>query len=394
VDGVVVLSPFYWNFRDDIPLTTQHIAREFARHLPTVLVEPPAQWNPRSEQFRLHRLVQSVLPPRARSPHPGLTVFHRRALPLGRFAALRAADAALNARPLARQLGRMGLRRPLLWHSFPFWSEHVTAAADWGRFVYHCLDHSSRPEETALIRRADAVFCVSEALVARHRALNPRTFLLPNGVDLELFDRARAAQAPPPADLPARGRRIGFLGSINCHLDLELMTEVARAFPDDSLVMMGRVHTNETAPRGRQREALRTLEAMPNVTFLGFKPTRELPLYLHAFDVCLIPFLDNAFNRECDPLKFYEYAAMGKPVVATRVPAAVDRYRDVCHLASSRPEFVAAVREALAEPDAERRAQARVEIARAHGWGAVVAQAGRVLEAAAEREPRAREQVG
>ena len=231
VDGVVVISPFDRNFRDDIPLTTQHIAKEFGRHLPTVLVEPPVQWNPRSEQFRLHRLTHSLVGAQARSPHPGATGSIAAPCPWAAWRGCGSSTPALNGRPLRRLLQDMGLKRPLVWHSFPFWSEHVTAAADWGRFVYHCLDHSSRPEEVALIDRADAVFCVSETLVARHRARNPHTYLLPNGVDLELFDRERARQAPTPADLPSRGRRIGFLGSINCHLDLELMVQVARRVP-------------------------------------------------------------------------------------------------------------------------------------------------------------------
>jgi glycosyltransferase involved in cell wall biosynthesis len=382
-DGAVVISPFFWNFEDDLPGTTLHIAAQLARRLPTLLVEPSAQWNPRSEQFRVRRLLRA-LGGGTRSPRPGLTVFHRRSLPFGRFEAIRERHQARDAERLARTVRELGFRRPLLWHSFPYWTERLEAALPAGTLAYHCLDFCARPEEEALVRRADRVFCVSETLVAKHRALNPRTHLLANGVDLELFDPARAERLPPPSDLAPGRRHIGFLGAINHHLDLDLLLAVARAFPEDSLTLVGKVQTRETAVRGGQREALDALRRLPNVAVLGFKPTADVPRYLHAFDVCLIPFRDDPFNRECDPLKLYEYAAMGKPVVSTRVAPASVRYESLGYVADTPSAFVQAVARALSEPEGPERRRARQAMARAHGWEAVVSRAWEVLDPALE----------
>ena len=377
-DSTVIFSPFFWNFRDDMWQTTHHIAREFSRTVPTILVEPPVQWNPGSAEFRAHRLIRSVVGARTRSPLLKLTVFHRRGLPLGGLNFVRSFDLARNAHALNLVLKHLGFRRTLLWHSFPYWSEPLVEAINHLTFVYHCLDHCEREEERRLVRRADAVFCVSDTLLERHRQINPNTHLLPNGVDLRLFDACRAAEGHRPADLPKVGRLLGFLGYVNYHLDVELLLHVAKAFPRDYVIVVGRIPKNQTVPQGKQREALADLHSQPNVRILGFKPTPELPLYLNAFDVCLIPFLKNQFNRECDPLKFYQYIAMGKPVVSTPVVVA-ERYHHICYVAESHDDFIAQIARALREGDPEAHRRARLAVAQAHSWESLVAQACRVL---------------
>jgi glycosyltransferase involved in cell wall biosynthesis len=379
LDGAVVLSPFFWNFHDDMWQTTHHIARALAARVPTLLVEPPVQWNPRNAEFRLHRIAAGLFQPRKRRAADGLDVFRRRGFPLGRVGPLREAQVRWNAKALGRALNGMGWRRILLWHSFPYDSEPFVDAVAPDFQVYHCLDDSPREEERRLVERADAVFCVSETIVDKYKSRNPRTFLLPNGVDLDLFDPDRARLAKRPVDLPSRGRILGFLGYVNYHVDLELLVKLARAFPHDSVVMVGRVPSGHTAPVGPQRAALELLGSLPNVRILGFKSTGELPAYLHAFDACLIPFLRNRFNQQCDPLKFYQYLAMGKPVVTTPVTVA-RRYPEACRIGRSDEEFLAAVGEALDEGDCGGAGDARRAVARAHGWPALVEDAWRVAD--------------
>jgi glycosyltransferase involved in cell wall biosynthesis len=387
IDGAVVLSPFFWNFRDDMWQTTHHVARALAARVPTLLVEPPVQWNPQNAEFRLHRIANGLAGPRMRRASAGLDVFGRRGFPPGRVGALRRFQTFGNARALRRVLDEMGWRNVLLWHSFPYDSEPFVEAIDRSLFVYHCLDDSPREEERRLIDRADAVFCVSQTIVDKYKVRNPRTFLLPNGVDLELFSPGRAAAAPRPVDLPKSGQILGFLGYVNYHVDIELLVRVARAFPQDHVVLVGRVPSGHTAPEGPQRAALEMLGSLPNVRILGFKPTAELPAYLHAFDVCLIPFLRNRFNQQCDPLKFYQYLAMEKPVVSTPVTVA-RRYPDACRLAESDEEFIAAIAEALACGDGQREREARRAVAHAHSWPVLMDGALRIAEGIRRERPR------
>jgi glycosyltransferase involved in cell wall biosynthesis len=191
---------------------------------------------------------------------------------------------------------------------------------------------------------------------------------------LDLFDRGRAAASSRPTDLPKTGRVIGFLGYVNYHVDIELLVDVARAFPSDNVVLVGRVPGAQTVPQGKQFEALKILRTLSNVRILGFKPTNEVPLYIHNFDVCLIPFLRNQFNLECDPLKFYQYMAMGKAVVSTPVIVA-QRYRGACYLGATPEEFIAQISVALDEGNREDLQEKRSAVAQAHSWKTLVTDA-------------------
>src|SRR5260370_28686592 len=59
------------------------------------------------------------------------------------------------------------------------------------------------------------------------------------------------------------------------------------------------------------------LSVAPNVTFHGEKPYRELPALRARFDVEIIPFRLTSLTHAVDPVKLYEAAAAGRPVVAT-----------------------------------------------------------------------------
>jgi glycosyltransferase involved in cell wall biosynthesis len=367
-DSAVVISPFFWNFEPDMWQTTHHVAQELALRCPTVFVEPAPQWGPGSEQFRLGRCARAVWGPRCRMPRPGLTVFHRRGIPFGRSRFVRELDLRRNAAALRALLSRQAGKRRLVWVSHPYWTRPLLDAIDREALVYHSLDHSDWQPEQDLIREADVVFSVSQPLVERHRALNPRSCLLPNGVDPAWFDAATASQIARPAELPSGGRLIGFVGSVNYHLDLVLLERITATFPDCALVVLGPVLSNETAPRGPQRAALERLRVRANVRLIGFRPPWQLAPYVQAFDVCLIPLLPDPFNAGRDPMKFYQYSALGKPIVSTPVPVA-ERYADLCYMAGDHDHFLEQVRRALAEGPATDLARRRIAMAKAHGWG-------------------------
>ena len=58
----------------------------------------------------------------------------------------------------------------------------------------------------------------------------------------------------------------------------------------------------------------------PNLHFLGLRAQRDVPAYLAAADVALIPWKVSAITEATSPLKLYEYLAMQLPVVAPDLP--------------------------------------------------------------------------
>ncbi len=72
-----------------------------------------------------------------------------------------------------------------------------------------------------------------------------------------------------------------------------------------------------------------------------------------------------------DPLKFYQYLAMGKSIVSTSVPA-LERYAELCYLAGTREEFLAQAGNALNEVTSNRMAESRDAAARERSWPVLV----------------------
>jgi glycosyltransferase involved in cell wall biosynthesis len=114
--------------------------------------------------------------------------------------------------------------------------------------------------------------------------------------------------------------------------------------------------------------ALDRLDGLPNVRWLGPRPYSELPRYVAAFDVGLIPYVSNAYTRSCFPLKLYEYLAAGKPVVATGLPELAQMEPDVV-LVEEAMDFVAEVRKAV-DRDAEADRSRRRQLASRNSWEA------------------------
>ena len=63
------------------------------------------------------------------------------------------------------------------------------------------------------------------------------------------------------------------------------------------------------------------LQALPNVHLMGLQPYADLPAWLAHADVALLPLQENTYTQHMFPMKFFEYLAAGRPVVATRIPA-------------------------------------------------------------------------
>jgi glycosyltransferase involved in cell wall biosynthesis len=139
------------------------------------------------------------------------------------------------------------------------------------------------------------------------------------------------------------------------------LEEIARARPRWTLLLIG-PSAPETA------SVLERLAQFPNVRWLGPKPYAELPRYVAAFDVGVIPYVSNAYTRSCFPLKLYEYLAAGKPVVASGLPELAKMEPDVV-LADGATTFVEAVQEALGRNSEADRMQRR-QLASRNSWEA------------------------
>jgi len=283
------------------------------------------------------------------------------------------------------------LRRKLGMDEFQLWSFLPNVAEYVGRLgesllVYYCVDEWSKfsyldgpriaASERLLCKQADIVFATSRALVESKRAFNPETHLATHGVDHDLFSRALDPATPLPPDLASLPQPvIGYYGTIQDWVDLDLIRYLAERHPEWSFALIGNTFVGTAA-----------FENYPNVHFLGRKPHSELPAYCKGFAVGLIPYLQNDWSFHANPLKLREYLSAGLPVVSTALPE-VTYYRDHCYIGSDYTEFESGIEAALREDTPQRR-QRRSDAMRSETWERKVALLGSQVMRLKARERR------
>lgn len=237
---------------------------------------------------------------------------------------------------------RLGLTRPTLWVNDTRgvevlrrtgWPTLYDVTDDWLAADRPAAEHDRLVEqERVLLDSAAEVVVCSPALV-RTKGRDRAVTLVPNGVDTAAY----ADPGPRPADLPA-GPVAVYLGTVHTdRMDLDLCVRTAEAVAaDGTLVLVG---PDLLAPADRAR-----LTAA-GVALLGRRDHAAVPAYLTWADVLVVPHLVTGFTDSLDPIKRYEYAAAGRPVVSTPVAGFTDD-PDVTVVAAH--DFPDAVRATLA----------------------------------------------
>ena len=154
-----------------------------------------------------------------------------------------------------------------------------------------------------------------------HLHLSPdEVVIAPNGVDLERFDSL-------PDTVTAR-RQIGFreaqtvmcTGHLYAGRGAELFLSLAKFFPQVHFVWVG--------GRSEDIKTWRQKAESDNVTFTGFIPNRDLPLYQAAADILLMPYSRSIMGSSgtadsaavASPMKMFEYMAAGRAIVSADLP--------------------------------------------------------------------------
>jgi glycosyltransferase involved in cell wall biosynthesis len=258
-------------------------------------------------------------------------------------------------------LAQLEMHDPVLWFVTP--ADRALIGKLGERLtVYDCMDlhvgfHEGvtaariAAEEVRLLRAVDVVFASSPQLVEHCRPHNPNVHLVRNGVDLANFSGSFPSLPDASPSLV-----LGYMGYIGPWMDVDLLIALARAYPQATLSLVGPVRTD-----------LKGLDSLPNVRLWGERPYQEMGRFVQSFDVCLIPFAINALTEAVNPVKLYEYLALGKPVVSTALPE-LRHYDDVSYVAEDHAGFLEAVARALAEGDNPALANRRRACAEANRW--------------------------
>ncbi|HEX5451069.1 MAG TPA: glycosyltransferase [Candidatus Limnocylindrales bacterium] len=232
-----------------------------------------------------------------------------------------------------------------------------------------------RLQERLSIRAADVVLTVNDALAGRLLGLGldpARLQVVHNSPDPIRFDPRVLPERPFMADGTLR---LVYAGALTPTYELEVLVEavgrlrVLRPGLPVAVDLYGR--GDSAGPLARLVEA-RGLAG--SVRLPGRIPLESVPAAIAAADVGLAPTRRDPFTDLSLSAKLLEYAAMGKPVVASRLPT-VERYFGADELATYQPgdpDDLAATLLRLIDEPALREAQ-RASLARrfaALAWSA------------------------
>ena len=240
----------------------------------------------------------------------------------------------------------------------PYWWQFARLLPPEFQLIYDCMDDvlgfSNTDDfvlgmESDMAGNCDSLMVSSAALFDKYQAVR-RPKLIRNAVhiehfspdgagEVEVFRQNHASFRLQPTPAPASGGeviKVGYVGAIAEWFDAELVRRVALNEPHCQFHLCGDVTSTNVAA---------TLSGLDNVRTYGEINYLDVPAFLAQMDVLIIPFRIIPIVEACDPVKFYEYSAMGQPTVATRLPE-LQRASEFVFFASTPDEFARQIRNA------------------------------------------------
>lgn len=230
----------------------------------------------------------------------------------------------------------------------PFWWQLVRHLSPEFQVIYDCMDdivEFSNTEpfivslEYDLLEKCDSLVVSSQHLYNKYRKYTPPT-LIRNAADIKHFlpqnqNKRRIPQNFQHLEESSR-IKVGYVGAISDWFDVELIKKAALLDKSIEYHLCGGI-TNKLAVQ---------LGELENITLYGEIPYQDVPPFLELIDIATIPFLITPIIEACDPVKFYEYSAIGKPTVATALPE-LERASELIFTATTPQEMVDKIHQAF-----------------------------------------------
>ena len=195
-----------------------------------------------------------------------------------------------------------------------------------------------------------------------------KILVLPDGVDLEKFQKKHSREeARSILSIPEEKKVVVYTGNLFAWKGVYTLLEAAKLSTDALFVVVG----------GSEKEIIDYKKAardVVNVSVVGYVEHEEVPKYLMAADVLVLPnsATYKMSHSYTSPLKLFEYMAMNKPIVASSLPSIQEILEDEknAYLVSPDDErsLAEGIRKAMTDPQKETIAENAYQDVKGYSW--------------------------
>lgn len=168
------------------------------------------------------------------------------------------------------------------------------------------------------IDRAKYVTLTTSEIGETYHVPMEKTEIVPNGVDTQDFKYYKNSKE----ELGLDGFILGYVGVLREWVDFEPVFKALECLDSDiKLLIVG--------SEGKLREnkgLAKEFGVEDRVIFTGMIPYSDVPRYVSAMDVGLIPFNLSKVSHNALPLKLFEYMACNKPVISTEIDSLKSKF--------------------------------------------------------------------
>lgn len=182
--------------------------------------------------------------------------------------------------------------------------------------------------EKSNIRNADLVISINEALkeyTVRMGADPTKTLVIRAGIDSQRYNPALdGSEIRKQYGIEEDDVVLFFMGWIYHFSGLkEVLSEFAKIGKENKFkfLIVGDGEAYDNLKRIVKEKALQN-----KVIMTGKQPFERIPSLISAADICLLPAYNNEIMRDIVPIKMYEYMAMGKPIISTKLPGVMKEF--------------------------------------------------------------------
>lgn len=299
-------------------------------HIPEILSERDhvdfvciRSWIKNDKTLQIHDTSEENLDKIVFKINDNLTVYRKKILPKGAIPLIRTLNINLFMKPFLSKLQKNNkYDAVILTHPSQFAFLDKIKFKD-TKIIYDCMDNygaftgaassTIASAEALLVKRADFVIVSSNNLKHKLTENYPneakKFTVINNGVDMKTFTLNQTIDTKETEIVKANNRKkVAYIGTISDWVNISMIYKLAKEMSNVDFYIVGPLdrHIN-----------MDEYNDLDNMIFTGPQPYYTVPAIIKQMDVMIMPFVLNEVVESVNPVKIYEYLAMGKPVIAT-----------------------------------------------------------------------------